>query len=173
MSKGKFIYQLMTDKDQFCDAATLAERLPHFDHVFDIDDSERKAAIEKLGTLLPGKCFSVKGETITYHGSTKACAEDYAEQLVNHAYDVRFSGFAHSVMTTRQAMFSLYFMSDLFFVGYNTTRPLTLPQLLAYLERTGCGETVFTFGSITLAENAEPDDIALEDLPDGITLVMD
>lgn len=154
MSEEKFIYQLMLDKEQLRDSESITNwHFCPYDAVYEIQESERRKAIERLKMLLPEECFSVNGEEMVYHGTTKACAEDYCDQLVAHAYDVRFSGFSGSVLTLWQAMNTLYFMDDLFFVGYDTTNLLTLPQLLAYLERAQYGETTFYFGSITLVED--------------------
>ena len=152
--KEKFIYQLMLDKEQFRDSASIASWVfcPYND-VFEISEEERASAIERLKMLLPEDCFIINGEEMLYRGSTKACAKDYCDQLVAHAYDVRFSGFSGAVMTSWQAMNTLYFVDDLFFVGYDTTNLLSLPQLLAYLERAQYGETTFYFGSITLVED--------------------
>lgn len=150
----KIIYQLITDKSEFRSAEEISDWVFNpYGTVFDIDDKTRKAAIDRLSDVLPSECFTVNGEKITYHGTTKACAEDYSDQLISHAYDVRFSGFSGSVMSPWQAMNTLYFMDDFFFVGYDKTNLLTLPQLLAYLERAQYGETEFMFGSITLVED--------------------
>ena len=152
--KEKFIYQLMLDKEQLRDSSSIVEWVfCPYDNVFEISDKQRNDAIGRLKMLLPEECFTVNGDTMVYHGSTKACAEDYSDQLIAHAYDVRFSGFSGSVMTPWQAMNTLYFMDDLFFVGYDTTNLLTLPQLLSYLEQAGYGETTFYFGSVTLVED--------------------
>lgn len=154
MSKEKIIYQLMLDKSEYRDSSEITNwAFNPYGQAFDIDDTERKRAIERLRSLLPKECFSIEGETITYHGSTKACAEDYSDQLIAHAYDVLFSGFSRSVMSSWQALNTLYFMDDLFFVGYDRTNPVTLPNLLAFLEREHFVETTFIFGSITLVED--------------------
>lgn len=152
--KEKFIFQLMLDKEQLRDASSIADwAFCPYDDVFDISEEQRKSAILRLKMLLPEACFTIDGDEMVYHGTTKACAEDYCEQLTAHAFDVCFSGFAGSVMTSWQAMNTLYFIDDLFFVGYDTTNLLTLPQFLAYLERAGYGETTFYIGSVTLVED--------------------
>lgn len=152
--KEKFIFQLMLNKEQFRDSSSIANwALCPYDDIFEIGDEQRRGAIERLKMLLPEESFTINGDEMLYHGTTKACAEDYCDQLVAHAYDVRFSGFSGSVMTPWQAMNTLYFVSDLFFVGYDTTNLLTLPQLLSYLEQAGYGETTFYFGSVTLVED--------------------
>lgn len=152
--KEKFIYQLMLDKEQFRDSSSIANWVfCPYDDVFEITEQERSSAIERLKMLLPEECFVINGDEMKYSGTTKACTEDYCDQLVAHAYDVRFSGFSGAVMTSWQAINTLYFMDDLFFVGFDTTNLLTLPQLLSYLERVGYGETTFYFGSITLVED--------------------
>ena len=144
----------MLNEAEFRSPESIADwALCPFDVVFEISESDRKGAIERLMMPLPKECFTISGDKMVYHGSTKACAEDYCDQLVSYAYDVRFSGFAGAVLTPWQAMNTLYFIGDLFFVGYDATNLLTLPQLLAYLERAGYGETTFTFGSITLVED--------------------
>ena len=152
--KEKFIYQLMLDKEQFRYSSSIANWVfCPYDDVFEITEQERSSAIERLKMLLPEECFVINGDEMKYSGTTKACTEDYCDQLVAHAYDVRFSGFSGAVMTSWQAINTLYFMDDLFFVGFDTTNLLTLPQLLSYLERAGYGETTFYFGSITLVED--------------------
>ena len=144
----------MLEERDFRDSESIANwHFCPYDAVFEIQEDERKAAIVRLKMLLPEDCFTVDGEQMIYHGTTKACAEDYCDQLIAHAYDVRFSGFSGAVLTSWQAINTLYFMDDLFFVGYDATNLLTLPQLLSYLERTGFGETTFYFGSITLVED--------------------
>jgi len=152
--KEKFIYQLMLNKEQFRDSASIANwHFCPYDDIFEIQESVRREAIVKLKTLLPEECFSINGDEMVYHGTTKACAEDYCDQLIAHAYDVRFSGFSGSVMSSWKALNTLYFIDDLFFVGYDTTNLLTLPQLLSYLEQVKYGETTFYFGSVTLVED--------------------
>lgn len=144
----------MLDKEQYRDSESLVNWVfCPYDHIFDISEETRNSAIGRLKMLLPESCFVINGDEMLYRGTTKVCAEDYCDQLIAHAYDVRFSGFSGSVLTPWQAMNTLYFMDDLFFVGYDTTNLLTLPQFLAYLERAGYGETTFYFGSVTLVED--------------------
>lgn len=144
----------MLDKEQFRDSASIASwPLCPYDAIYEINEEQRVGAIARLKMLLPEECFIINGDIAKYSGSTKACAEDYCDQLVAHAYDVRFSGFSGAVMTPWQAMNTLYFVEDLFFVGYDATNLLTLPQLMSYLEQMEYDETTFYFGSITLVED--------------------
>lgn len=144
----------MLDKSEFRSSEDLANwPLCPYDSVFEIQDSLRKDAIEQLQDALPKECFSVSSEKMVYHGTTKQCVDDYCFQLSLHASDVKLNGFSQSVLTPWQALNTLYFIDDMFFIGRNLTNLLTLPQLLSYLEQAGYGETTFLFGSITLVED--------------------
>lgn len=150
----RFIYQLITDPKEFRDSEAITNwAFNPYGQCYDIDERTRKHAIDKLEIFLPKSCFIINGEEIVYTGSVKECAEDYADQLFDHALDVRHGGFTGTVMTTYQALHTLYHCDSLFFVGYDKLNPVTLPGLLTYLERAKYGRTVFRFGSITLVED--------------------
>ena len=144
----------MTDDNEYRDTSEISNWCFNpWGTCFGIEEDERKRAIAKLKRILPEEVFTVRGEEISYSGSNKKCAEDFADQLINHAIDIRSNGFSKTKLTAWNALYTMYGCNDVFFVGYDRINPVTLPSLLDYLERAGYGPTTFKFGCIGVLED--------------------
>lgn len=151
--KFRFIYQLILNQDEFRSSEDVNNWVLNPYPCSGIDDATRQRAIQRLKSRLPRHLFVIRDNEISYSGNTKECAEDYSEQLISYAYDIRFSGFSGSVMSLWRATNTLYFIDDMFIVGHDMTNPVSFVHLLSFLEEMKFGPTTFSFGSVSIINN--------------------
>lgn len=148
--KFKFIYQLILNQDEFRSSEDVNNWVLNPYPCSGIDDATRKRAIDRLKSRLPEEVFVIRGNEISFSGSTKKCAEDYGDQLVNHAIDIRTNGFGKTRLDTWPVTSTLYGINDYFIVGRDRTNPVPFVHLLSFLEDMKFGPTTFTFGSVSI-----------------------
>lgn len=148
--KFKFIYQLILNPDEFRTSDDVNSWVLNPYPVSDIDDKTRQRAIDRLKSLLPEEVFVIRGNEISFSGNTKKCAEDYGDQLINHAIDIRTNGFGKTRLDTWPVTSTLYGINDYFIVGRDRTNPVPFVHLLSFLEDMKFGPTTFTFGSVSI-----------------------
>lgn len=148
--KFRFIYQLILNQDEFMSSEEVNAWVLNPDPVSGIDDATRQRAIERLKNLLPEEVFVIRGNEISFSGNTKRCAEDYGDQLINHAIDIRTNGFGKTKLDTWPVVSTLYGINDRFIVGRGRTNPIPFVHLLSFLEDMKFGPTTFSFGSVSI-----------------------
>jgi len=148
--KFKFIYQLILSQDEFRSSEDVNNWVLNPYPCSGIDDATRQRAIDRLKSRLPEEVFVIRGNEISFSGNTKKCAEDYGDQLINHAIDIRTNGFGKTKLDTWPVTSTLYGINDYFIVGYDRTNPVPFVHLLSFLEDMKFGPTTFTFGSVSI-----------------------
>ena len=148
--KFKFIYQLILNQDEFRSSEDVNNWVLNPYPCSGIDDATRQRAIDRLKSLLPEEVFVIRGNEISFSGNTKKCAEDYGDQLINHAIDIRTNGFGKTRLDTWPVTSTLYGINDYFIVGCDRTNPVPFVHLLSFLEDMKFGPTTFTFGSVSI-----------------------
>ena len=148
--KFKFIYQLILSQDEFRSSEDVNNWVLNPYPVSGIDDKTRRRAIDRLKSRLPEEVFVIRGNEISFSGNTKKCAEDYGDQLINHAIDIRTSGFGKTKLDTWPVTSTLYGINDYFIVGRDRTNPVPFVLLLSFLEDMKFGPTTFRFGSVSI-----------------------
>lgn len=148
--KFKFIYQLILNPDEFRSSEDVNSWVLNPYSVSDIDDKTRQRAIDRLKSRLPEEVFVIRGNEISFSGNTKKCAEDYGDQLINHAIDIRTNGFGKTRLDTWPVTSTLYGINDYFIVGRDRTNPVPFVHLLSFLEDMKFGPTTFAFGSVSI-----------------------
>lgn len=148
--KFKFIYQLILNQNEFRPSDDVNAWVLNPYPCSGIDDATRKRAIDRLKSLLPEEVFVIRGNEISFSGNTKKCAEDYGDQLINHAIDIRTNGFGKTRLDTWPVTSTLYGINDYFIVGRDRTNPVPFVHLLSFLEDMKFGPTTFKFGSVSI-----------------------
>lgn len=148
--KFKFIYQLILSQDEFRSSEEVNNWALNPYPCSGIDDKTRQRAIDRLKSRLPEEVFVIRGNEISYSGNTKKCAEDYGDQLINHAIDIRTNGFGKTKLDTWPVTSTLYGINDYFIVGHDRTNPVPFVHLLSFLEDMKFGPTTFSFGSVSI-----------------------
>lgn len=148
--KFKFIYQLILNQDEFRSSEDVNSWVLNPYSVSGIDDKTRQRAIDRLKSRLPEEVFIIRGNEISFSGNTKKCAEDYGDQLINHAIDIRTNGFGKTRLDTWPVTSTLYGINDYFIVGRDRTNPVPFVHLLSFLEDMKFGPTTFAFGSVSI-----------------------
>lgn len=148
--KFKFIYQLILNQDEFRSSEDVNNWVLNPYPCSGIDDKTRQRAIDRLKSRLPEEVFVIRGNEISFSGNTKKCAEDYGDQLINHAIDIRTNGFGKTKLGTWPVTSTLYGINDYFIVGRDRTNPVPFVHLLSFLEDMKFGPTTFKFGSVSI-----------------------
>ena len=148
--KFRFIYQLIISQDEFRSSEDVNNWVLNPYPCSGIDDATRQRAIDRLKSLLPEEVFVIRGNEISFSGNTKKCAEDYGDQLINHAIDIRTNGFGKTKLDTWPVTSTLYGINDYFIVGRDRTNPVPFVHLLSFLEDMKFGPTTFSFGSVSI-----------------------
>lgn len=148
--KFKFIYQLILNQEEFRSSEDVNNWVLNPYPCSGIDDATRQRAIDRLKSRLPEEVFVIRGNEISFSGNTKKCAEDYGDQLINHAIDIRTNGFGKTKLDTWPVTSTLYGINDYFIVGRDRTNPVPFVHLLSFLEDMKFGPTTFTFGSVSI-----------------------
>ncbi len=148
----RFIYQLMLPGDVRQNAASINAWPLNVEKVSDIDAASRQRAIDSLRRRLPEECFTIHGDKLTFKGDLGKCAQDYGEQLIDIAINVRAHGFAATRRDFTQVVTELYGIRDMFFIG-NKANLMSIVSLLCLLDDHKYGRTAFTIGSVTLIED--------------------
>ena len=148
--KFKFIYQLILNQEEFRSSEDVNNWVLNPYPCSGIDDATRQRAIDRLKSRLPEEVFVIRGNEISFSGNTKKCAEDYGDQLINHAIDIRTNGFGKTRLDTWPVTSTLYGINDYFIVGRDRTNPVPFVHLLSFLEDMKFGPTTFTFGSVSI-----------------------
>lgn len=148
--KFKFIYQLILNQDEFRSSEDVNNWVLNPYQCSGIDEATRQRAIDRLKSRLPEEVFVIRGNEISFSGNTKKCAEDYGDQLINHAIDIRTNGFGKTKLDTWPVTSTLYGINDYFIVGRDRTNPVPFVHLLSFLEDMKFGPTTFKFGSVSI-----------------------
>ena len=148
--KFKFIYQLIINQDEFRSSEDVNNWVLNPYPCSGIDEATRQRAIDRLKSRLPEEVFVIRGNEISFSGNTKKCAEDYGDQLINHAIDIRTNGFGKTRLDTWPVTSTLYGINDYFIVGRDRTNPVPFVHLLSFLEDMKFGPTTFSFGSVSI-----------------------
>ena len=148
--KFKFIYQLIINQDEFRSSEDVNNWVLNPYPCSGIDEATRQRAIDRLKSRLPEEVFVIRGNEISFSGNTKKCAEDYGDQLINHAIDIRTNGFGKTKLDTWPVTSTLYGINDYFIVGRDRTNPVPFVHLLSFLEDMKFGPTTFSFGSVSI-----------------------
>ena len=148
--KFKFIYQLILNQDEFMSSEDVNNWVLNPYPCSGIDEATRQRAIDRLKSRLPEEVFVIRGNEISFSGNTKKCAEDYGDQLINHAIDIRTNGFGKTRLDTWPVTSTLYGINDYFIVGRDRTNPVPFVHLLSFLEDMKFGPTTFSFGSVSI-----------------------